>query len=95
MLFPIMTFFLHSVQSDHVKQVLEHVSTLNSLCMVLGMDFKHTVGEVHPSLYDKEGSQSISNDTIERLAVAIQRLREIKIQRMQKVSFGVKNIFSF
>ena len=49
------------------------------------MDFKETVGEVHPSLGESEGTKNISNDTIEQLAAAIQRLREIKIQRMQRV----------
>ncbi|RWR87373.1 Microtubule-associated protein [Cinnamomum micranthum f. kanehirae] len=76
---------LQKEKSDRLKQVLDHISTLNSLCIVLGMDFKHTVAEVHPSLYETEGSKSISDDTIERLAFAIQRFREIKIQRMQKL----------
>ncbi|XXG72830.1 hypothetical protein AAC387_Pa07g1841 [Persea americana] len=49
------------------------------------MDFQHMVGEIHPSLYDNEASMSISDDTIKRLTVATQRLREIKIQRMQKL----------
>lgn len=52
---------------------------------VLGMDFQQTVNEVHPSLGDLEGPKSISNNTIESLAVAIQRLREVKIQRMQRL----------
>ena len=73
------------LQSDRLKQVLEHLNVLNSLCLVLGVDFKQTVIEVHPSLEENEGSKNISNDTIERLASAIQRLRELKIQRMQKV----------
>lgn len=73
------------MQSDRLKQVQELLNTLNSLCLVLGMDFKPTVNEVHPSLGDSEGSRSISNDTIERLTIAIHKLREVKIQRMQKV----------
>ena len=73
------------LQSDRLKLVLEHLSVLNSLCLVLGVDFKQTVIEVHPSLDESEGSKNISNDTIERLASAIQRLRELKIQRLQKV----------
>ncbi|XP_020273615.1 65-kDa microtubule-associated protein 3 [Asparagus officinalis] len=79
---------LHSLQkekSDRLKQVLEHLSILNSLCLVLGIDFKKTITEVHPSLDENEASKSISNDTIERLASAIQRFRELKIQRMQKL----------
>lgn len=72
------------VQSDRLKQVQDHMCTLNSLCLVLGMDFKQTISEVHPSL-DSEGFKNISNGTIELLAAAIQRLRGVKIQRMQRV----------
>lgn len=67
-------------------QVLEHLNSLNSLCLVLGMDFKQTVNEVHPSLSEAEATKSISNDTISRLATAIENLLELKIQRMQRVS---------
>ncbi|CAK9184954.1 unnamed protein product, partial [Ilex paraguariensis] len=79
---------LHSLQkekSDRLKQVLEHMNTLNSLCLVLGMDFKQTVNEVHPSLGESEGTKNISNDTIEQLAAAIQKWREVKLQRMQRL----------
>lgn len=77
------------MQSDRLNQVLEHLNTLNSLCLVLGMDFNELVAEVHPSLGENEGAKNISNDTIEQLAAAIQKLREVKIQRMQKVNIGV------
>ncbi|KVI07191.1 Microtubule-associated protein, MAP65/Ase1/PRC1 [Cynara cardunculus var. scolymus] len=76
---------LQKEKSDRLKQVLDHLSTLNSLCLVLGMDFKQTIHEVHPSLSETEGAKSINNDTILRLANAIQRLREVKIQRMQRI----------
>ncbi|KAL2540094.1 65-kDa microtubule-associated protein 3 [Abeliophyllum distichum] len=76
---------LQKEKSERLKQVLDYLNTLNSLCLVLGMDFKQTVSEVHPSLGDPEGSKNISHDTIEQLAAAIQGLREIKIQRMQRL----------
>ncbi|GLT49270.1 hypothetical protein SLA2020_228390 [Shorea laevis] len=79
---------LHALQkekSDRLKQVQDHLNTLNSFCLVLGMDFKHTVTEVHPSLGESEGSRSISNDTIEHLATAVKNLRQVKIQRMQRL----------
>jgi len=66
---------------------------VNSLCSVLGLDFKQIVNEVHPSLGDSEGSKNISNDKIEQLAVVIQKLREVKLQRMQRVNNG-SNFFS-
>jgi rRNA maturation endonuclease Nob1 len=65
---------------------MEHLNTLHSLCEVLGIDFKQTVHEVHPSLDQTEGSKNLSNTTIDRLASAVNGLRETKIQRMQKVT---------
>ncbi|KAF3433106.1 hypothetical protein FNV43_RR24208 [Rhamnella rubrinervis] len=79
---------LHALQkekSDRLKQVQDHLYTLNSICLVLGVDFKQTVSEVHPSLGDSEGSKNISNEIIEQLAAAIQKLREVKLQRMQRL----------
>lgn len=80
------------MQSSRLKQVQEHLCTLNSLCLVLGFDFKQTINGIHPSLLDSEGSKSVSNDTIQQLAVAIQELREVKLQRMQKVKIDLELI---
>ncbi|KAL5227379.1 hypothetical protein ABZP36_015644 [Zizania latifolia] len=76
---------LQKEKSDRLKQVIDHLSTLHSLCEVLGIDFKQTVYEVHPSLDEAEGLKNLSNTTIERLAAAVIRLRDTKIQRMQKL----------
>ncbi|XVF12377.1 hypothetical protein REPUB_Repub08aG0112200 [Reevesia pubescens] len=79
---------LHELQkekSDRLKQVQDHLNMLYSLCSVMGMDFKLTVTEVHPSLGNSEGFRSISNNTIGQLATLIKMLREIKIQRMQRL----------
>ncbi|KAK4358470.1 hypothetical protein RND71_020699 [Anisodus tanguticus] len=79
---------LHALQkekSERLKQVLDHLGTLNSLCSVLGMDFKHTINEVDPSLGESEETMNICNDTIQNLAAAIQRLQEVKLQRMQQL----------
>ncbi|KAI3783897.1 hypothetical protein L1987_42986 [Smallanthus sonchifolius] len=76
---------LQKEKSDRLKQVLEHLNSLNSLCLVLGMDFKQTIHEVHPSLSETEATKSISNETISRLAAAIDGLLEVKIQRMQRI----------
>jgi len=54
--------------------------------MVLGMDFKEKIQEIHPNLDDCQGTKNISDDTILRLSITIQNLREIKIQRLQRVS---------
>lgn len=76
---------LQNEKSERLKKVLDHLNSLNSLCLVLGLDFKQTVNEVHPSLGESEGTKNISNETIEQLAIAIKRLREVKIQRMQRL----------
>ncbi|THU73448.1 hypothetical protein C4D60_Mb04t22950 [Musa balbisiana] len=76
---------LQKEKSDRLKQVMDHLSSLNALCSVLGVDFKETIREIHPSLDEAEVSKCVSNTTIERLATAIGRLREIKIERMKKL----------
>ncbi|XVE64112.1 hypothetical protein DITRI_Ditri07aG0075600 [Diplodiscus trichospermus] len=74
---------LQKEKSDRLRQVQDHLNMLSSLCSVMGMDFKLTATELHPSLGNSEGSRSISNNTIEQLGAAIKKLREAKIQRMQ------------
>ncbi|XP_042496812.1 65-kDa microtubule-associated protein 3-like [Macadamia integrifolia] len=76
---------LQKDKGERLKQVQDHLNTLSNLCLVLGIDFKHTVNEIHPSLDDSEGTMNISDNTIERLAAAIQTLRKVKIERMQKL----------
>ncbi|KAL5680277.1 hypothetical protein ACJX0J_006662, partial [Zea mays] len=76
---------LQKEKSDRLKQVMEHLNTLHSLCEVLGVDFKQTVNEVHPSLGEADESKNLSNCTIESPASATSRLRELKVQRMQKL----------
>ncbi|XP_076944794.1 65-kDa microtubule-associated protein 3-like [Bidens hawaiensis] len=71
---------LDNEKSDRLKKVLDHMSTLNSLCLVLGMDFNQTVYDINP-----EGTTGISDDAIGSLAAAIEQLLEVKIQRMQKM----------
>ena len=74
------------MQSDRLKHVFGLLNTLDSLCLVLGIDVKQTVDEIHPSLgNDSEGMKNVSNDTIEQLRTSIQQLRELKLQRMQRV----------
>ena len=49
--------------------------------------FKQTISEVHPNLGDSEVLESITNGTLEFLSAAIQKLRGLKIQRMQRVNY--------
>ncbi|KAF7820689.1 65-kDa microtubule-associated protein 3-like [Senna tora] len=76
---------LKKEKSDRLQKIQDHLYALNSLCLVLGLDFKQIISEIHPSLGDNEGPKSVTNDTIQQLAVAIQNLREVKLQRMQRL----------
>ncbi|CAI9103769.1 OLC1v1002317C1 [Oldenlandia corymbosa var. corymbosa] len=76
---------LEKEKSKRLKQVFDHLSTLSSLCLVLGLDFKLTVSEIHPTLDDSHGSRSISSHTIEKLFIAIQKLNDFKLQRLEKL----------
>ncbi|KAI4324904.1 hypothetical protein MLD38_030347 [Melastoma candidum] len=76
---------LHKEKNGRLIQVQEHLNALQSTCSVLGMDFQHVAAEVHASLTDFDGRWSITNHTIERLDDTIQKLREAKLQRMQKL----------
>ncbi|KAH8494121.1 hypothetical protein H0E87_020759 [Populus deltoides] len=76
---------LQKEKSDRLHKVLEFVSSVHDLCAVLGMDFFSTVTDVHPSLNDSTGMQSISNDTLARLAKTVLALKEEKKQRLHKL----------
>lgn len=72
--------------------MFDYLSTLNSLCLVLDVNFKHTIREIHPSLDDSKDAVDTSNDTIESLADVVLKLTEIKTQRWQKVVFCAYNV---
>ncbi|XP_058008331.1 65-kDa microtubule-associated protein 3 isoform X1 [Hevea brasiliensis] len=76
---------LQNEMSNRLKQVLCLLDTLSSLCGVLGVDFKHKIHEIHPTLDDSEGLKDMTNDTIERLTSAMRGFRDLKIQRMQRL----------
>ncbi|KAL2492063.1 65-kDa microtubule-associated protein 3 [Abeliophyllum distichum] len=76
---------LQKEKRERMKQVLDQLNTLNSFCMVLGMDFKLTIHEIHPTLDDACSMKSVSADTIERLSLTISRLKDVKIQRMRRL----------
>ncbi|VFQ75741.1 unnamed protein product [Cuscuta campestris] len=76
---------LQAKKSDRLKQVLHLLESLNSLCLVLGIDFRNTVVEIHPTLDGSYASKSVSAQTIDRLTAVIHKLREVKIQRLNMV----------
>lgn len=57
---------------------------------MLGLNFAQIVSEIHPSLGNTEGPKSVTNETIQQLVAAIQNLREVKLQRMQRVRTDVE-----
>ncbi|KAM0934213.1 putative microtubule-associated protein, MAP65/Ase1/PRC1 [Dioscorea sansibarensis] len=75
---------LRKEKKERLQLVLDHLKTMRGLCSVLGIDFNQTACEIHPSLGGAETS-NVSNETIDSLASAVQRLREIKAQRLQKL----------
>ncbi|KAG8653658.1 hypothetical protein MANES_05G044843v8 [Manihot esculenta] len=76
---------LQNEKSNRLKQVECHLDTLSSLCEVLGMDFKNTIHEIHPTLDDSKRAKDVTSYTIERLTTVIQSVRDVKIQRMQRL----------
>lgn len=73
----------------------DHLNTINSLCTVLGINYKETVYRIHPTLDDLHGAKDASNNTIARLAAQIQSLQGLKIKRMEKVTSINIGYFSF
>lgn len=76
---------LQKEKSDRLKQVMKCLSVLSSLCSVLGLDFKETVREIHPSLADSRETYGPHTHTLESLEASVKRLRELKLQRMQRL----------
>lgn len=65
--------------------MIDHLSTLKSLCLVLGLNYEKMVYEIHPTLKEAEDKKSITDDAIEKLGSAIESLRNVKLERMQQV----------
>ncbi|KAL8542709.1 hypothetical protein ACS0TY_003547 [Phlomoides rotata] len=76
---------LQKEKDERLKQLNDLLNVLNGLCMVLGMDFKSSVCGVHPSFNDSSGNMNISADVIQHLSAEICTLKNVKLQRMQKL----------
>ncbi|XP_019088373.1 PREDICTED: 65-kDa microtubule-associated protein 9-like [Camelina sativa] len=88
-------YTLQEQKRNRVKQIQDHLRTLESLCSVLGLNFRDTVTKVHPSLVESEGSRSISNETLNKLASLVKQWHETKIQRMQELQDLVMTMLEF
>ncbi|GMH17237.1 hypothetical protein Nepgr_019078 [Nepenthes gracilis] len=76
---------LQKQKSDCLKQVLDCLNTLNSLCLMLGMDFKDQISGIYPTLDDSKRTKIINDDMIWKLCSNIESLKEFKMQRLQKL----------
>ncbi|XP_019230903.1 PREDICTED: 65-kDa microtubule-associated protein 3 isoform X2 [Nicotiana attenuata] len=76
---------LQKEKSDRLKLVLDHLTTINSLCVVLGVDYKQTIAEIDPTMVDFSVSKNISKDMIVKLSATISRLKELKKQRLLRL----------
>ncbi|CAH8353961.1 unnamed protein product [Eruca vesicaria subsp. sativa] len=88
-------YTLQEQKRNRMKQIQDHLRTLESLCSVLGLDFQETVTKIHPSLIESEGSRSISNETLDKLASSVNQWHETKIQRMQELQDLVTTMLEF
>lgn len=59
------------------------------------MDVKELFFEICPTMANSTGTQDVSDHTIKKLTSKVQTLREVKIQRMQKVSISISLLLYF
>ncbi|CAN8251906.1 unnamed protein product [Cochlearia groenlandica] len=78
-------YTLQEQKTNRMKQIQDHLKTLESLCSVLGLSFRETVTKINPSLVESEVSRSISYETLNKLASSVIHWHETKIQRMQEL----------
>ncbi|CAH2043881.1 unnamed protein product [Thlaspi arvense] len=88
-------YTLQELKRNRMKQIQDHLRTLESLCSVLGSSFRETVTKIHPSLIESEGSRSISNETLNKLDSSVNQWHETKIQRMQELQDLVTTMLEF
>ncbi|KAG2240032.1 hypothetical protein Bca4012_067652 [Brassica carinata] len=88
-------YTLQEQKRNRMKQIQDHLKTLESLCSVLGLNFRETVTKIHPSLVESEGSRSISKETLNKLASSVNHWHETKIQRMQELQDLVTTMLEF
>ncbi|XP_009789952.1 65-kDa microtubule-associated protein 3 [Nicotiana sylvestris] len=76
---------LQKEKSDRLKLVLDHLTSINSLCVVLGIDYKQTIVDIDPTMDDFSVSKNISKDMIIKLSATINRLKDLKKQRLLRL----------
>ncbi|XP_059312877.1 65-kDa microtubule-associated protein 3-like isoform X1 [Lycium ferocissimum] len=76
---------LQKEKSDRLELLVDHLTTINSLCVVLGVDYKQTIAEVDSTMEDCRVLKNISKDMIVKLSATINRLEELKKQRLLRL----------
>ncbi|GLJ47127.1 hypothetical protein SUGI_0995050 [Cryptomeria japonica] len=78
---------LHREKNDRLQKVLDYVNIVHDLSAVVGIEFSKIISEVHPSLDDSTGieSMSISDGTLGKLANTVESLKNEKQRRLQKI----------
>ncbi|KAG6489823.1 hypothetical protein ZIOFF_051103 [Zingiber officinale] len=76
---------LQEEKSERLRRVMEHSNTLKAFCAVLGLSYEETTRDLHHNSHHDEGYMSISDDSVESLVSAIEHLRKVKLERMQKL----------
>ncbi|GMH05079.1 hypothetical protein Nepgr_006919 [Nepenthes gracilis] len=65
------------------------ISNIHELSIVMSIDFKGKINEIHPSLVDPghNQSKSISNETLAKLTSLVNSLKQEKQNRLQKIQY--------
>ncbi|KAK6119185.1 hypothetical protein DH2020_047079 [Rehmannia glutinosa] len=77
-----------------LQKVNSHISAIHGLSVVMSLDFKKIMAEVHPCFVDAVSGQSksISNETLARLTSEMNLLKQEKQQRLLKVQDLGRNL---
>ncbi|URE38457.1 Microtubule associated protein (MAP65/ASE1 family) [Musa troglodytarum] len=76
-----------SPQNLRLQKVGAYIKLIQDLSLVLSVDFYKMISGVHPTFGDSANNltESISNDTLARLAGIVHSLEQEKLQRLQKL----------
>ncbi|KAL0429468.1 UNVERIFIED_CONTAM: microtubule-associated protein 5 [Sesamum radiatum] len=77
-----------------LQKVSSHISAIHELTVVMSLDFKKIMAEIHPSFVDTASGQSksISNETLARLTSELNLLKQKKQQRLLKAEVEVERL---
>ncbi|KAL0397375.1 UNVERIFIED_CONTAM: microtubule-associated protein 5 [Sesamum calycinum] len=70
-----------------LQKVSSHISAIHELTVVMSLDFKKIMAEIHPSFVDTAAGQSksISNETLARLTSELNLVKQKKQQRLLRL----------